>query len=182
MNYGDDDGEPWPHGGLKPGHAGDFRPRSKRMTPSPAPTAINATCAPADPTRGGWHWLEHRNIFSRPILWVPAQSLPADGYWQMSKIDRSASNVAESGWTYLRPCPTPKELAERDRERAEMKAQRDAALKALEPFAEAAECLDVYTFDRFDIWEHPAAVGITHGHLRAASAALRARDSAPAAK
>lgn len=57
-------------------------------------------------------------------------------------------------------------IGERDAATAAL-AKAEAALK---PFAEADDLEDAQ--DRWNIWEHPAAMNITIGHLRAARAAL----------
>ncbi len=51
---------------------------------------------------------------------------------------------------------------------AETKRERDEALRALEPFADAADDLEDDHKDTSSIWECPAAVNIDAGHLRAA--------------
>lgn len=54
----------------------------------------------------------------------------------------------------------------------EVYAARIAELEgALEPFAEAADNLDDEA-DGAELWEHPAAIVLTAGHLRKAAAAL----------
>lgn len=55
--------------------------------------------------------------------------------------------------------------------RAEVKRLRDA----LEPFREAAACLDNPNPDNMEIWEHSAAMCITAGDLRRARKALSAK-------
>ena len=49
---------------------------------------------------------------------------------------------------------------------------RAELVEALEPFGCAADDLDKYADDKHEIWESPAAMGITAGHLRAARALL----------
>lgn len=52
-------------------------------------------------------------------------------------------------------------------------AARIAELEAgLDPFDDASECLEPTDLDHYEIWEHPAAMNITAGHLRAARRAL----------
>ncbi|MGM4987373.1 hypothetical protein [Tardiphaga sp. 841_E9_N1_2] len=49
-------------------------------------------------------------------------------------------------------------------------AERDAALLALKPFAEVAADVHENAFDADNLWESPAAMSLTAGHIRAASA------------
>jgi hypothetical protein len=51
-----------------------------------------------------------------------------------------------------------------------LRAERDAALLALKPFADAAADLHEKAFDADNLWESPAAMNLTAGHLRVASA------------
>ena len=55
------------------------------------------------------------------------------------------------------------------RQQAARIAELEAALR---PFAEAADDLDEHADDKHHIWEAPAAMGITAGHLRAAKKVL----------
>jgi len=48
--------------------------------------------------------------------------------------------------------------------------ERDEARAALKPFGDAADSLSEDHLDRMDLWESPAAMDITAGHLRAARA------------
>lgn len=67
------------------------------------------------------------------------------------------------------------ELAARLATRPPAEDAVERAKAALQPFADAAEDLDDETdLDRHHLWESPAAMNITAGHLRIAHAALAA--------
>ena len=90
------------------------------QTPSPAPTA---TCAPADPTREGYHWLgAMKKGALKEIEWPVEWSGKS---WRFPDGKLSPQAAHDYGYRYLRPCPTPEELAEQDREMERLTAERD---------------------------------------------------------
>ena len=59
-----------------------------------------------------------------------------------------------------------------DEEIAALRAENARLREALKPFADAAESLADDDKDQWDLWESPAAMGLTVKNLRDARAAL----------
>lgn len=124
----------------------------------------------------------------KPLEWIAGQSM---GGFYAASVCGGYFAYPDGSWT----CPRQHHVVEgidsakRSLEDAKAAAQADyeamirSALTpvstfadgveaALRPFAEAAENLDESDLDRYSIWEHPAAMCITVGNLRAAKKAL----------
>lgn len=108
------------------------------------------TCEPADPTVGGWHWLE-RGGDPVPAKWVRNAEGTSRGpwRWQIAGAWDYPDYVYTLGYRYHSPCPTPAEMVEREKawakdradlvlyyenladERDAAEAERDGLLRAL---------------------------------------------------
>lgn len=131
-------------------------------------------CTPVDPTVGGWHWLEHSGVFI-----VAEWSLFLDGCFRIIDRDSSGNSfvllfdpagAARYGYRYAGPCPTPAEMAEREKawtkdradlvlyyenladERDAAEAERDGLLRALASVV-AALWEDRDDFEWYSAWD-----------------------------
>ncbi|WNV10000.1 hypothetical protein [Tardiphaga sp. 709] len=86
---------------------------------------------------------------------------------------------ADIGWSGDAACVSAEVAEEAAAEITKLRAERDAARNALKPFATAAADVHEKAFDADNLWESPAAMNLTAGHLRAASALFATTCATP---